>query len=173
MNSRKYFLFFTMLVSLALNISCYADEKDGNELSLAIGFVSAEFSYKKRVSDKLFIGPSLGIGSSRTTSFVSDSKINQGSIRNENWLDLVASFQATKTININTGLTLTKYSRVLDEFSNVSYSGNSTGIFVQPEIGSEYLRIGTKISVNKFHEDDHTGMGIQWTPLVIRAGFQW
>jgi len=163
-----------MLMTIGLAKIGFADENDSNEISMSIGFVSAGFSYKKRISDNFFVGPAIGFGSSRSVSMISSDSISEGGIRDETWLELVGSFKASKMININTGISFTNYSRVLDEFVEPNDFGTSTGFFVQPEFGSENIKIGTKIALKKFHENDFdNGMGIQWTPLILRMGLQW
>lgn len=174
MLSLKKSMLFLLLVTIGFPKAGFTDEKDTNELSMSIGFVSAGFSFKKRISSNFFVGPAIGFGSSRSLSRISSDKIGQGGIQDEMWLELVGSFKASKMININTGISYSNYARVLDEFVASNDFGSSTGFFIQPEIGSDNIKIGTKIALKKFHENDYdNGMGIQWTPLILRVGLKW
>jgi len=174
MYSLKHLILFGVLLVIGIAKFGFAGEKDNNEISMSIGFMSAGFSYKKRISDNFFVGPAIGFGSSRNVSMISSDSISEGGIRDETWLELVGCFKASEMITINTGFSFSNYARVLDEFIEPNDFGTSMGFFVQPEIGSENIKIGTKIALKKFQENDlDNGMGIQWTPLILRMSLQW
>jgi len=174
MQAFKKMMFVFILLNLGIINNVNAKENKDNELSMSIGLVSAGFSYKKRIGDNFLIGSEVGFGSSRSVSMVSSESISEGSIRDVNWLEFVGSFKASNLVTINTGISYANYARVLDEFIEPNDFGNSMGFFVQPEIGSDNIKIGTKIALKKFHENEFdNGMGVQWTPLILRLGIQW
>lgn len=157
----------------------------GPSVGLGIGLKSIIFSTSEHFSNdhnigkhdyERFFGEDSGTPSTSTDSL---------------WLGYAGTYRKSKYVNVNVGVSSGMFSHLGLPPNDSEMSNFFPGVFfetyIMPEFGLRYLKIGTKLSLSYLHEASHSefiegryqdqpsrkAVAVRWTPVIIRAVYEW